>query len=222
MRKYKPSSNPPQLPHALKEFKPKTKNQANYVRAISENQITICNGPAGSGKTVVSVAMACSYLKRQEVEKIIICRPIVESGKGLGYLPGALDEKCAPFMIPIVECMYDYMGAMETEHLMHKKIIEVVPLEYMRGRNFHNSFMILDESQNATIEQLKMFITRIGNHSKCVINGDATQIDLPLIQAGGFFSLFTKLINIEDISLIQLQHEDIIRNRLISVILERL
>ena len=127
---------------------------------MAESDVTICSGPAGSGKTAVAVGLACQYLSDEKIEKIIITRPVVESGKGLGYLPGTLNEKIHPYLVPIIEEMNLYLTPTAVESLTSSNVIEVCPLEYMRGRNFHNSFMILDEAQNATLEQIKMFINR--------------------------------------------------------------
>ncbi len=202
-----------------KTLKPKTPNQSEYIRAMAESDVTICSGPAGSGKTAVAVGLACQYLSDEKIEKIIITRPVVESGKGLGYLPGTLNEKIHPYLVPIIEEMNLYLTPTAVESLTSSNVIEVCPLEYMRGRNFHNSFMILDEAQNATLEQIKMFITRIGSKSKAVINGDTDQTDLPEYTKGALKNCMKKLHNIEGVSIIELGHEDIVRNSIISRIL---
>ena len=171
--------------NSRKKLSPKTENQADYIRDMVESHITVCCGPAGSGKTAVCVGLACEYLLDQKVNKIVVTRPVVESGNGLGYLPGGFDEKIQPYLVPIIEEMNAYLGRDGFKALKESGCIEICPLEFMRGRNFHESFMILDEAQNATFDQIKMFITRIGRRSKAVINGDVRQTDLPLRMQGG-------------------------------------
>ena len=205
-----------------KRLSPKTENQAEYIRTMVENDVTICSGPAGSGKTAVAVGLACDHLLDNKIGKIIITRPVVESGKGLGFLPGTFAEKIHPYLIPVLEEMNKYFAPAVLSKMQAENIIEVCPLEYMRGRNFHNSFMILDEAQNATFEQLKMFITRIGRESKAVINGDIDQSDLPFKMRGGLERCMDSLENVKGVGISELNREDIIRNRLISKILEHL
>ena len=207
---------------STKRLSPKTENQAEYIRTMVENDVTICSGPAGSGKTAVAVGLACDHLLDNKVEKIIITRPVVESGKGLGFLPGTFAEKIHPYLVPVLEEMNKYFVPAALSKMQAENIIEVCPLEYMRGRNFHNSFMILDEAQNATFEQIKMFVTRIGRESKAVINGDIDQSDLPSRVRGGLEKCMDSLENIKGVGISELDREDIIRNRLISKILEHL
>ena len=204
-----------------KKLKPKTDNQAEYIRSMSESDVTFCSGPAGSGKTSVSVGLACEYLLHQKVKKIIITRPVVESGKGLGYLPGTLIEKINPYLVPIVEEMNMYLTPPNVEYYTQEGIIELCPLEYMRGRNFHECFMILDEAQNATFDQIKMFITRLGRKSKAVINGDLRQSDLGS-ESGGLLYCMDKLRDTEGISVCELTYGDIIRSGVVARILEKL
>jgi len=199
-----------------KRLSPKTDNQSDYIRAISENHITFCHGPAGSGKTAIAVGLACEYLLDQKIEKIIVTRPVVESGGGLGYLPGTMEEKIQPYLVPIMEEMRSYLP----RNILESDSIELCPLEYMRGRNFHNSFMILDEAQNATLEQIKMFITRIGWESKAVINGDPEQTDLG--ESTGLDECLDRLEGLHGIGISELTDEDIIRNDIIAKILRRL
>ena len=151
-----------------KQLKPKTPNQANYLKGMSESDVTFCSGPAGTGKTAVAVGMGCEYLLENKISKIVITRPVVESGRGLGFLPGTLTEKVQPYLVPIMEEMKLYLGRETYNSMRETNAIEVCPLEYMRGRNFHDTFMILDEAQNATFEQIKMFLTRIGIGSTAV------------------------------------------------------
>jgi phosphate starvation-inducible PhoH-like protein len=202
-----------------KKLKPKTKNQELYINTVSKSDVTFCTGPAGSGKTAISVGVACEQLIKNNVEKIIITRPVIESGKGLGFLPGTFDEKIHPYMVPILEEMRLYLGKSVLEKYREERIIEVCPLEYMRGRNFHGSFMILDEAQNATLEQIKMFITRIGRDSKAVINGDADQSDLPYNLRGSLEDCIEYLYDVKGVGVAELDDSDIIRHKVISSIL---
>ena len=215
--------NKPQRKHQTrKRLKPKTENQEDYIRCISEDDITFCSGPAGSGKTAVAVGLACEYFLDNRVEKIIITRPVVESGRGLGFLPGSLTEKIAPYLVPVVEEIKLYLGKETWNSARSTNSIEMCPLEYMRGRNFHNTFMILDEAQNATYEQIKMFLTRIGMGSKAVINGDISQTDLNTVSEGGLDSCMDRLEEVDGVSICELTSDDIVRNRIISRILEKL
>jgi phosphate starvation-inducible PhoH-like protein len=216
-RKKKPTQS-----RSRKKLSPKTENQADYIRSIAESHISICSGPAGSGKTAVCVGLACEYLLDQKVNKIVVTRPVVESGSGLGYLPGGLDEKIRPYLIPIIEEMSAYLGRDGLNTLKDSGAIEICPLEFMRGRNFHGSFIILDEAQNATFEQIKMFITRIGKGSKAVINGDLRQSDLPLHMQGGMEFCMDRLEDLEGVSVCELYDSDIIRHHIISKVLARL
>jgi phosphate starvation-inducible PhoH-like protein len=208
-------------PHR-KVLQPKSINQENYIISMVENDVTICTGPAGSGKSSVAVGLACSWLLDGKISKIIITRPTVEAGRGLGFLPGNKDEKIQPYLVPIIEEMNAYLGRDMVKKLRDGDIIEMCPLEYMRGRNFHDCFMILDEAQNATFEQIKMFITRIGIHSRAVINGDADQSDLPMSIRGGLESVSHKLENLDGVGICELEASDIVRNKIIGRILERL
>jgi phosphate starvation-inducible PhoH-like protein len=203
-----------------KRFKPKTPNQTEYARDIAENDITFCIGPAGSGKTAVAVGMATDYYKDEKVQKIIITRPIVETGKGLGYLPGDLNAKVHPYMRPLLEELNIYLGRDVVRQMIYDEVIEVAPLPLLRGRNFHNAFVILDEAQNADRKQLKMFLTRIGRETKMVINGDTDQYDL--IGDCDLLECFDRLAEIPSIGLSELGHEDIIRHPIIGPILNAL
>jgi phosphate starvation-inducible PhoH-like protein len=208
--------------HHRRQLKAKTDNQFEYIRAIAESDITICTGPAGSGKTTVSVGLACEYLTSSKVEKIIITRPVVESGKGLGFLPGSFHDKIYPYLVPVVEEMNGYLGTESVKKLIAENIIEICPLEYMRGRNFHNAFIILDEAQNATFEQIKMFLTRMGRKSKCVINGDIDQSDLIPRLKGALTICADRLDGVAGVSVVRLTEDDIIRNKIIARILAKL
>ena len=206
-------------PRGSKTLRAKTRNQSTYIKCMEHSDITICDGPAGSGKTAVAVGLACQYLESGRVNKIVITRPIVESGKGLGYLPGNFQEKVHPYLIPILEEMNLYLSREKVEKYQDNGIIEICPLEYMRGRNFHQSFMILDEAQNATHEQMKMFATRMGRQSKCVINGDIDQSDLPNSRRGALERWLETLSDIDGVSVVELDFSDIIRNDIIAKIL---
>lgn len=205
-----------------RQLKPKTENQAKYIRSMVEADVTICIGPAGTGKTTIAVGLACQYLLENKVSKIVITRPVVESGKGLGFLPGTFQDKIHPYLVPIFDEMNLYLSKDTAEKFMREKRVEVCPLEYMRGRNFHNSFIILDEAQNATYQQIKMLITRMGSKSKCVINGDIEQTDLPHSISGALEECVDRLDNLKGVSIVELERSDIIRNKIISSILERL
>ena len=205
-----------------RQLKPKTENQAEYIRAMIESDVTICIGPAGTGKTTIPVGLACQYLLEGKINKIIVTRPVVESGKGLGFLPGTFQDKIHPYLIPVFEEMNLYLSKDVAEKFLREKLIEVCPLEYMRGRNFHNTFIILDEAQNATYQQIKMLITRMGSKSKCVINGDIDQTDLPYSISGALEEYVDRLDNLEGVSIVELELCDIIRNKIISSILDRL
>tara|TARA_R110002167_G_scaffold231415_3_gene436648 strand:+ start:553 stop:1188 length:636 start_codon:yes stop_codon:yes gene_type:complete len=205
-----------------KSLKAKTQNQQEYIREIEGNDVTLCTGPAGTGKTAVSVGLACDYLLDGRVDKIVVTRPVIEAGRGLGFLPGTFEEKIHPYLIPVLEEMEYRLSPNRAKAYRDEGKIEVCPLEYMRGRNFHNSFMILDEAQNATFEQLKMFITRIGWNSKAVINGDMDQTDLMEIEQGGLDKFLYRLDEIDGVGIAELTDEDIIRNKIISKILNAL
>lgn len=215
----KKTQQPPQL---KRQLKPKTKNQAEYIRAIVENQITFVTGPAGCGKSMIATALSCEYILQGKVDKIIITRPIVEAGRSQGFLPGNILEKSMPYMIPIIDELNLSLDPVFVQALIREGRIEILPLAYMRGRNFHNSFVIADEMSNATKTELKLLLTRIGMNSKLIITGDLKQSDLPLYEQGGLDDCIKKLDNLEDIAIVKLYDEDIIRNPLIARILERL
>jgi phosphate starvation-inducible PhoH-like protein len=210
--------NAPSSRYRRKTLKAKTDNQSKYIEDMENSSVTFCSGPAGSGKTSVSVGLACQYLLAGKIEKIIITRPVVESGRGLGHLPGTMLEKINPYLVPILEEMGMYLTEKEVKDYMDKNIIELCPLEYMRGRNFHRCFMILDEAQNATFDQIKMFITRLGRHSKAVINGDLMQSDLGSA-GGGLIACMDRLEEIEDVAICELNYSDIVRSDVVARIL---
>ena len=199
-------------------IRPKTANQKHYVEAIGENTITFGIGPAGTGKTYLAMAKAVAALQAKEVNRIILTRPAVEAGEHLGFLPGTLSEKIDPYLRPLFDALHDMLDQDAIPRLMQGGVIEVAPLAYMRGRTLNDAFVILDEAQNTTPEQMKMFLTRLGFGSKMVITGDITQIDLPNGQKSGLRIVREILDGIEDISFIELSAEDVVRHRLISEI----
>ncbi|HPX71024.1 MAG TPA: PhoH family protein, partial [Bacillota bacterium] len=201
--------------HKGKPLKPKTIGQRRYVEAIKENDISFGIGPAGTGKTYIAVAMAVNALKNKEVEKLVLARPAVEAGERLGFLPGDLQEKVDPYLRPLYDALYDILGRDAALRLKEKETIEVVPLAYMRGRTLDNSFIILDEAQNATKEQMKMFLTRMGFGSKVIVTGDITQIDLPRGKRSGLVDAMKVLDGVEGIAFCRLNDSDVVRHPLV-------
>lgn len=203
-----------------RHVKPKTLGQNRYLEAIRHNYITFGIGPAGTGKTYLAVAMAVFSLKNKLVERIILTRPAVEAGEKLGFLPGDLQEKVDPYLRPLYDAMNDIMGTDTVQKFMSKNIIEVAPLAYMRGRTLEDSFIILDEAQNTTIEQMKMFLTRMGFGSKMVITGDITQIDLPSGVKSGLKHAQAVLGNVPGIGMLNLNESDVVRHEIVSRIIK--
>lgn len=200
--------------------KAKTLGQQKYIDAIRNNFITIGVGPAGTGKTYLAVALAVVALKNKEVERIILTRPVVEAGEKLGFLPGDLQEKIDPYLRPLYDGMYDMLGYDTFQKYLAKHMIEVAPLAYMRGRTLNNAFVILDEAQNTTPEQMKMFLTRFGFGSKMVITGDITQIDLPNGKMSGLKNAVEILQNIKGIGLVHFGEEDVVRHSIVGKIIK--
>ncbi len=202
-----------------KPIRPKTLGQLEYVKAVKKNDIVFAIGPAGTGKTFLAMALAVAALKRKEVNRLILCRPAVEAGENLGFLPGDLQEKVDPYLRPLYDALYDILGFDIFQRYMEKGTIEVAPLAYMRGRTLDDSFIILDEAQNTTKEQMKMFITRLGFGSKMVITGDITQIDLPPDKSSGLTTVTNILTGIEGIEFVNLTEKDVVRNPLVQKII---
>ena len=205
--------------HEGRPLRPKTVGQRKYVEAIREKDIVFGIGPAGTGKTYIAVAMAVNAFKNREVQRIILARPAVEAGERLGFLPGDLQEKVDPYLRPLYDALYDVLGRETALRLKEKEIIEVVPLAYMRGRTLDNSFIILDEAQNTTPEQMKMFLTRMGFDSKVVVTGDITQIDLPRDKRSGLVEAEKVLRDVEEISFCRLRDVDVVRHQLVKKVI---
>lgn len=196
--------------------KPKTLGQKKYCEAIRDNTITFGIGPAGTGKTYLAVAMAVTAFRAKEVNRIILTRPAVEAGEKLGFLPGDLQSKVDPYLRPLYDALFDMMGAENFQRCQERGAIEVAPLAYMRGRTLDDSFIILDEAQNTTPEQMKMFLTRLGFRSKMVITGDITQVDLPDGKKSGLKKVLTILKNIDDIAMCKFSQKDVVRHKLVQ------
>lgn len=203
-----------------KTIKPKTVGQKIYVNSIKENDIVFGIGPAGTGKTYLAMAMAVTAFKNKEVNRIILTRPAVEAGESLGFLPGDLQEKVDPYLRPLYDALYDILGPEVYAKYMERGLIEVAPLAYMRGRTLDSSFVILDEAQNTTNEQMKMFLTRLGFGSKAIITGDITQIDLPKGKNSGLKQVSNILNNIKGIDFVYLTKKDVVRHQLVQRIIE--
>ncbi len=203
-----------------KQIKYKTLGQKNYVDAIKKNEVVFGVGPAGTGKTYLAVAMAVSSFRKKEVEKIILTRPAVEAGESLGFLPGDLQSKVDPYLRPLYDALQEMFGLESYQKLIEKGVIEIAPLAYMRGRTLNNSFIILDEAQNTTKEQMKMFLTRMGEGSRMVITGDVTQIDLPSGKKSGLIHATEILKNIYGIGIVKLSSSDVVRHSLVMKIIK--
>ena len=203
-----------------KPVKPKTLGQKKYLDAIKNNTITIGVGPAGTGKTYLAVAMAVKAFRAKEINRIILTRPAVEAGEKLGFLPGDLQSKVDPYLRPLYDALFEMLGAENFQKCQERGDIEVAPLAYMRGRTLDDSFIILDEAQNTTCEQMKMFLTRLGFNSKAVVTGDITQIDLPDGKKSGLKDAVSVLKKVDDIAIIRLSGKDVVRHKLVQSIIE--
>lgn len=201
-------------------IKTRSLNQQKMVSEIEKNDMLFAIGPAGSGKTYTAVALAVKFLREKRVKKIILTRPAVEAGENLGFLPGDMKEKLDPYLQPLYDALRDMLGEGKLNDYIEHHIIEIAPLAYMRGRTLENAFAILDEAQNATMGQIKMFLTRMGNYSKFIVTGDPTQTDLPNKQPSGLIPTIERLNEIKEISIVKLTNKDIVRNPLVSKIIE--
>jgi len=219
-RKKRPNAPPP--PRTKKRVVARSENQKQVLRSINTNHITLCAGPAGTGKTHLSVGAAVEYFQKGLVEKIVITRPIVQAGERIGFLPGTAEQKLDPYLYPVFDELSHFLSYTDIATLKNERKVEIVPLALMRGRNFHKAFIIGDEMQNATREQMRMFITRMGMESKLVISGDPTQSDLARDKRGAFEYCIKKLSNIEGIGICPLHNTDIVRNPIIPIVLEKL
>ena len=203
-----------------KQIRCKTLGQQEYVQAIRDHDLTFAVGPAGTGKTYLAMALAVVALKNKEVERIVLTRPAVEAGEKLGFLPGDLTQKVDPYLRPLYDALYDFMGVDSYQRLLERGVVEVAPLAYMRGRTLSDSFIILDEAQNTTSEQMKMFLTRLGFHSKAVVTGDITQTDLPYGKKSGLAEAVDILKGIPEIGMVELTHKDVVRHELVQQIVQ--
>ncbi len=203
------------LTHRGHPIKCKTLGQLNYVEAVRKHELTIAVGPAGTGKTYLAMALAVSALKNREVERIVLTRPAVEAGEKLGFLPGDMTQKVDPYLRPLYDAMYEMMGVDSYQRLLERGTVEVAPLAFMRGRTLSNAFIILDEAQNTTPEQMKMFLTRLGAGSKCVVTGDTTQIDLPHGRMSGLLQALDVLKDESMVGICYLQQADVVRHELV-------
>jgi phosphate starvation-inducible PhoH-like protein len=220
---------PPPLPELSEErievstrrraVAPRTPGQKRYIEAIRTHDIVVGIGPAGTGKTYLAVAMAVNALRRERVGRIILCRPAVEAGEALGFLPGTLEEKVSPYLRPLLDALYDMMDPDEIQRNTERGVIEVAPLAYMRGRTLNNAFVILDEAQNTTSEQMMMFLTRMGFDSKVVVTGDITQVDLPGHKTSGLIEIQNVLPNIPGLAFNYFDEKDVVRHELVQKII---
>lgn len=201
-------------------IRPRTMGQTRYIQEIRQNDLVFCVGPAGTGKTYLAVATAVEALQQQQIHKIVLVRPAVEAGESLGYLPGDLQAKINPYLRPLFDALREMMDYEQVRRYMEEDVIEVVPLAYMRGRTLNSAFIILDEAQNTTVSQMKMFLTRMGEHSKVVVSGDTSQIDLPPHTKSGLIDAASRLREIPGFSKVTLTGADIVRHRLVQEIVK--
>lgn len=214
------SEIPPIEVYTGRQVRPRTPGQVRYVAAVCQSEVTFCTGPAGTGKTYLAVAMAVAALKAEQIRKIVLVRPAVEAGESLGYLPGDLQAKINPYLRPLLDALRQMMEHDMMRRYMEEDLIEVIPLAYMRGRTLDEAFMILDEAQNTTVLQMKMFLTRMGIGSKIVACGDTTQVDLPSKTRSGLIDGLSRLRGIEGFAAVKLTRADIVRHRLVQEIVD--
>ncbi len=210
----------PDIKTPRRAIKTQGKNQSIYIKTIRENDLCFGIGPAGTGKTYLAIAAAIEALQKQVVSKIVLVRPAVEAGEKLGFLPGDLSQKVDPYLRPMYDALYEMLGIDQVNHLIERRAIELAPLAFMRGRSLNDSFIILDEAQNTTVQQMKMFLTRMGFGSKSVINGDITQIDLPTDKVSGLKHAVEVLDGIEGIGIINFNYSDVVRHKVVQNIVE--
>ena len=209
-----------ELVQGKRRVRPRTDGQSRYVKAIREHDLVLCIGPAGTGKTYLAVAAAVNALSQEQIRKIVLVRPAVEAGEKLGFLPGDLVAKVNPYLRPLLDALHDMLEYDQIKRYMEADLIEIVPLAFMRGRTLNEAFIILDEGQNTTVPQMKMFLTRMGTGSKIVVTGDITQVDLPTHTRNGLSDAAGRLGKIEGVSVVRLSQKDIVRHRLVQEIVE--
>lgn len=208
------------ITHRGRPIRSKTLGQRAYVEAVRKHELTLAVGPAGTGKTYLAMAMAVVALKAKEVERIVLTRPAVEAGEKLGFLPGDMTQKVDPYLRPLYDALHELMGADSYQRLAERGTVEVAPLAFMRGRTLSDAFIILDEAQNATSEQMKMFLTRLGANSRCIVTGDVSQTDLPRDKKSGLMEAVNVLRNVEGVAIVELTARDVVRHELVQRIVQ--
>ena len=208
------------ITHRGKRIQCKTLGQKEYVAAVRKNELTLAVGPAGTGKTYLAMAMAVVAMRNKEVERIVLTRPAVEAGEKLGFLPGDMTQKVDPYLRPLYDALYEMMGVESYQRMVERGTLEIAPLAFMRGRTLNDAFIILDEAQNTTTEQMKMFLTRLGAGSRCIVTGDVSQIDLPRGKKSGLIEAVEVLKDVSGISIVQLSNKDVVRHELVQKIVK--